>query len=61
MKSKRQLIRFAEWVAKQVVSGWQEENPGAFAEIACRKLFYLGLVRQDDVNWIYDGEEDNDA
>lgn len=60
MKSKRQLIRFAEWVAKRVVSGWQEENPEAFAEIACRKLFYLGVVGRTTEDWTYD-EEDGDA
>lgn len=57
MKSKRQLLRFAEWVARMVVKPDFEETAGTFAEVACRKLFYLGIVKQDGENWSYEWED----
>ena len=41
-------IEFAHWVAKEVLDDYFEENSGAFAEIACRKLVKLGLVEVKD-------------
>ena len=58
MQSKKQLRKFAEWVAKEVTSENFEYNAGGFAEIACRKLFYLGIVTTDGENWQYEWEED---
>ena len=57
MKSKRQLLRFAEWVARQVMKPDFEETADTFAEVACRKLFYLGIVKQDGENWTYEWED----
>ena len=57
MKSKRQLLRFAEWVARMVVRPDFEETADTFAEVACRKLFYLGIVKQDGENWSYEWED----
>lgn len=61
MKSKRQLLRFAEWVARQVMQPDFEETAGTFAECACRKLFYLGIVKIEadgcEQKWVYDGED----
>jgi hypothetical protein len=57
MTTKRQLKKFAEFVAKEVISGSVEEYPEAFAEVACRKLHKLGIVGKDDDNWTYDVED----
>lgn len=40
-------IEFAQFVAKEVLDEWFEDNAGAFAEIACRKLVKLGMVEVD--------------
>ena len=55
-----ELYRFAKWVASEVCQEDFEASAGAFAEIACRKLFYLGNVKKDGENWIYDGEEEDE-
>ena len=61
MKSKRQLLRFAEWVARQIMQPDFEEYADTFAEVACRKLFHLGIIRTQDGDdgkeWVYEGEE----
>lgn len=46
------LEAFAEWVAKQVCREDFDED-GTFAEMACRKLWKLGLVRMNGENWEY--------
>ena len=62
MKSKRQLLRFAEFVAKMVAQPDFEEYADAFAEIACRKLCDIGIVKKDEENWMYEWEDgDGDA
>ena len=53
--SELELYRFAKWVASEVCQNDFEENAGAFAEIACRKLFYLGFLTKDEKEWHYRG------
>lgn len=52
------LIDFADWVASEVCQEDFEDNAGVFAEVACRKLHKLGIVKADDENWVY-GEADD--
>lgn len=51
-----ELYRFAKWVASEVCQEDFEENAGVFAEVCCRKLHYLGIVKKDDENWIFNAE-----
>lgn len=46
------LLKFAKWVASEVCDDNFEDFPGAFAEIACRKLHKLGIIKTDGENWI---------
>jgi len=41
---------FALWVAKEIFYEW-EYNKDAFAEIACRKLNKLGIVKANGDKW----------
>ena len=43
--------RFAKWVATEIFDDMWEYNKDAFAEIACRKLEKLGIVRANDDEW----------
>lgn len=49
-----QLEEFARWVAAEVIDEemW-ELNHQAFAEIACRKLVRLGIMRNSDGKYSY--------
>lgn len=62
MLSKKRLLNFACFVAKEVMRDDFEETAGAFAEVACRKLHHLGLIKTDGEYWILDheGRADND-
>ena len=42
---------FAKWVAKEIFDEDWEYNKDAFAEIACRKLAKLGIVRANGDEW----------
>lgn len=42
--------QFAEWVAEEIFNDW-EYNYHSFAEIACRKLEKLGIVRAKGDEW----------
>lgn len=44
--------KFAEWVAEEVFNELWEVNYDAFAEIACRKLAKLGIVKATKTKWI---------
>ena len=46
------LSDFAEWVARQVCREDFDED-GTFAEMACRKLRKLGIVRMNGEHWEY--------
>ena len=42
---------FAKWVAEEIFDDNWEYNKDAFAEIACRKLAKLGIVRAKGDEW----------
>ena len=42
---------FAEWVAEEIFDENWEYNKDAFAELACRKLAKLGIVRAKGDEW----------
>ena len=42
---------FAVWVAKEIFDDEWEYNKDAFAEIACRKLNKLGIVKANGDKW----------
>lgn len=54
--------QFAKWVATEIFSDMWEYNKDAFAEIACRKLAKLGIVRAEGDEWVLvkpqEGEEE---
>lgn len=53
---------FAEWVADEIFSPYWEFNYDAFAEVACRKLAMLGIVKKDDDKWVLvKGDEDGET
>ena len=43
--------QFAEWVATEIFDDMWEYNKDAFAELACRKLEKLGIVRAKGDEW----------
>lgn len=43
--------QFAEWVAREIFDDMWEYNQNSFAEIACRKLAKLGIVREKGDEW----------
>lgn len=43
--------QFAKWVATEIFDEMFEYNQDAFAELACRKLAKLGIVREKDDGW----------
>lgn len=43
--------QFAEWVAEEIFDDNWEYNKDAFAELACRKLEKLGIVRAKGDEW----------
>ena len=43
--------QFAKWVATEIFDDMWEYNKDAFAEIACRKLAKLGIVRANGDEW----------
>lgn len=43
--------QFAEWVAKEIFDDMWKYNKDAFAEIACRKLEKLGIVKANGNMW----------
>ena len=42
---------FAKWVAREIFDDMWEYNKDAFAEVACRKLAKLGIVRENGNVW----------
>ena len=42
---------FVRWVAREIFDEMWEYNKDAFAEIACRKLAKLGIVRAKGDEW----------
>ena len=43
--------QFAKWVATEIFDDMWEYNQDSFAEIACRKLAKLGIVRAKGDEW----------
>ena len=43
--------QFAKWVAEKIFDDMWEYNKDSFAEIACRKLAKLGIVRAKGDEW----------
>ena len=43
--------QFAKWVATEIFDDMWEYNKDAFAELACRKLAKLGIVRANGDEW----------
>ncbi len=43
--------QFARWVATKIFSGMFEEDTVTFAELACRKLAKLGIIKADGDEW----------
>ena len=46
-----EMDQFAKWVAAEIFDDMWEYNKDSFAEIACRKLAKLGIVRAKDDEW----------
>ena len=42
-------VRFAEWVAEEVMR--EDFGDGFFVEVACRKLYRLGIITMDGDKW----------
>lgn len=51
---------FCEFVAKMVLRDDFEENAGANAELLCRKLSKLGIVKADKDKWVLAESEDKE-
>ena len=45
------MEQFAKWVAEEIFDNMWEYNKESFAEIACRKLAKLGIVRAKGDEW----------
>ena len=60
--TKEDYVEFAKFVAREIFDP-DFENGGqyAFAEVACRKLYKLGIVTKVDSNWVFIDEEDAEA
>lgn len=46
-----EMDQFAKWVAEEIFDDIWEYNKDSFAEIACRKLAKLGIVRAKGDEW----------
>jgi hypothetical protein len=51
LKQEPKTEQFAKWVATEIFDEMWEYNKDAFAEIACRKLEKLGIVRAKGDEW----------
>lgn len=51
LKQEPKTEQFAKWVATEIFDDMWEYNKDAFAEIACRKLAELGIVRANGDEW----------
>lgn len=57
LKERKELRDFVIWVADEIFDEHFEDSAGAFSEIACRKLYKLGIVKRDKEIWIYEHSE----
>ena len=51
LKQEPKTGQFAKWVATEIFDDNWEYNKDSFAEIACRKLAKLGIVRAKGDKW----------
>ena len=51
LEQEPKTLQFAQWVASEIFDEMWEYNKDAFAEIACRKLAKLGIVRENGDAW----------
>lgn len=51
IKALQEPYDFARWVASEIFDDMWEHNKDSFAEIACRKLAKLGIVRAKGDEW----------
>lgn len=58
VKQEPKAEQFAEWVATEIFDDNWEYNKDAFAELACRKLAKLGIVRAEGGEWILVEQEE---
>jgi hypothetical protein len=52
LEQEPKIEQFANWVATEIFDDMWEYNKDAFAELACRKLAKLGIVRAEGDEWI---------
>ena len=56
-----EMDQFAKWVATEIFDDMWEYNKDSFAEIACRKLAKLGIVRAKGDEWeLVESQESED-
>ena len=60
MGYKSKLIDFANWVANEIMNENFEEDADVFIEIACRKLYKLGIIKKEDDRWVYEYDLEDD-
>lgn len=60
MGYKSKLIDFANWVAKEIMNENFEEDADVFIEVACRKLYKLGIIKKEDNRWVYEYDLEDD-
>ena len=51
LEQEPKMEQFAKWVATEIFDDMREYNQDSFAEIACRKLAKLGIVRAKGDEW----------
>mgnify|MGYP003289097914 CR=1 FL=1 len=51
LEKQSEAEQFARWVATKIFSGMFEDDPVTFAELACRKLAKLGIIKADGDEW----------
>ena len=51
LEQEPKMEQFAKWVAEEIFDDMWEYNKDSFAEIACRKLAKLGIVRAKGDEW----------
>ena len=51
LEQEPKAVQFEKWVATEIFDEKWEYNKDAFAEIACRKLAKLGIVRAQGDEW----------
>lgn len=62
LRELKKLKEFACYVANSITTEKEEfdENPRFFGEVYCRKLHKLGIIKDVDNKWVYDGEVNAD-